>query len=94
MLEINLKDKIKLTKDYMLHKVDGENPAFFLFNIASGKMFKLNTTTYNFLSMCDGTRSISSIITTLAKDYQVDYQHVEKDFLPLIKKWFELNILS
>ena len=95
MLEDKLLErKMKLSSDYMLHKDENTHPVFFLFNINSGTMFKINETTSDFLSMCDGTKSISDIILMLAKDYKIDYECVKNDFLPLVKKWVDLNILS
>ena len=84
--------KLKTSSDFMLYKGDGESLDFFLFNVKEGQVFQINATSYDFLSLCNGERTLQEIFVEMAKMYSIEGKTLEKDFTPLIEQWSELKI--
>lgn len=91
---MNISATPKLSADFMLYKGEGESEDFFLFNIISGDIFQLNTTSYDLLSLCDGKNSLEVIFTQLKIIYEVELQILRKDFAPLIAQWEDSKVLQ
>lgn len=90
---MNTSDLIMLSENYVLqsHSESGGND--FLFNIKSGEIYRLNTSSFDFLSLCDGTRGFDAIVDAFCRLYDVKRDLVLADFRPLVAKLTDLGIL-
>lgn len=91
MLE-NLKKSLTLSKDYMLHDENSKN-IYFLFNITTGEIFKLNSTSFYFIKKCDGVSPIEDIFDDMSKNFAIDIKKIKKDFNPLLNLLIKKKIL-
>ena len=85
--------KLKLSEDYILQKRDTPEGDDFLFDIQNGNAYKLNSSTYDFLSLCDGVIDYDEVIHRFCEFYSVQPAQVKLDFNPLVEKWVEMKIL-
>lgn len=85
--------KLKLSEDYLLQKRDAPDGDDFLFDIQNGNAYKLNSSTYDFLSLCDGTADYGVIIRKFCESYSVSPEQAKADFDPMVEKWIEMKIL-
>ncbi len=85
--------KLKLSEDYLLQKRDVPEGDDFLFDIQKGSAYKINSSTYDFLSLCDGTCDYDGVIRRFCESYPVQPELVKSDFDPLVDKWVEMKIL-
>ncbi len=84
---------LKLSEDYLLQKRDVSDGDDFLFNIQNGSVYKLNASTYDFLSLCDGTLDYDTVIQKFCANYLVSLEVAKSDFAPMVKQWIEMRIL-
>jgi hypothetical protein len=82
-----------LSTDYALHKDENDSGQYLLFNIQTGKIFKLNKTSYYMLESFDGEASVDQIQSKLLIKYQGDENQIVGDFLSLTKQWVARGIL-
>ena len=85
--------KLKLSANYLLQKRDAPEGDDFLFDIQTGSVYKLNSSTYDFLSLCDGTLDYDSVLQKFCGIYSVTPEQAKADFDPLVAKWVEMQIL-
>ena len=85
--------KLKLSEDYLLQKRDAPEGDDFLFDIQNGSAYKINSSTYDFLSLCDGAFDYDGVIRRFCESYPVQPEQVKSDFDPLVDKWVEMKIL-
>ncbi|MDO4857593.1 MAG: PqqD family protein [Thermoguttaceae bacterium] len=85
--------KYKLSTNYLLYKEDEVSNDFYLFNVQNGEIFQINSTTYDFLSMCDGSREVVEIFRNLTKLYSIDFPTIRNDFRGLVHQWLQMGIL-
>lgn len=82
-----------LSDDCILHRgIEGER-YFFLFNVSTGKIFRLNETSFIILESFSENSPLSSVIDNLTKKFSVDKDILIKDLSGLIKKWIEIGVL-
>ena len=85
--------RLKLSEDYLLQKRDAPEGADFLFDIQNGSAYKINSSSYDFLSLCDGTVDYDAAIRKFSESYSVSPEQVKSDFDPMVEKWVEMKIL-
>ena len=85
--------KLKLSEDYLLQKRDAPEGDDFLFDIQNGSAYRINSSTYDFLSLCDGSFDYDGVIRRFCESYQVSPEQAKSDFDPLVNKWVEMKIL-
>ena len=85
--------KLKLSADYLLQKRDAPEGDDFLFDIQNGCVYKINSSAYDFLSLCDGVLDYDAVIRKFCESYPVSPEQAKSDFDPLISKWVEMKIL-
>ena len=88
-----MKNKLKLSECYLLQKRDVPEGDDFLFDIQDGSAYKLNSSAYDFLSLCDGTGDYDAIIQKFCLSYSVSPEQAKSDFDPMVEKWVEMKIL-
>ena len=88
--------KPRISSDFMLYKEEGQDecPEIFLFNVKDGQVFQINATSYDFLNLCDGERSLQDIFHEMSQMYSTSIEVLLKDFLPLISQWQEKGIFQ
>lgn len=82
-----------LSDYYMLHRGNEGEKDFFLFNVSTGKIFKLNETSFTILESFSENVSFSAVIDNLTKKFSVDKDILIKDLSSLMKKWIEIGVL-
>jgi len=84
MLEINDNTVLKLSDSFSLYCADLKEKKFWIFDIKKGQSFKLNETSYYFLSQVDGANSLKHIIESLIQRYNENTETIKKDINELI----------
>jgi len=84
---------LKLSEDYLLQKRDTPDGDDFLFDIQNGSAYKLNASTYDFLSLCDGSLDYAGVIQKFCSSYSVSEEVAKSDFDPMVEQWIEMKIL-
>lgn len=82
-----------LSDDYMLHRGNDGEKDFFLFNVSTGKIFKLNETSFSILEGFSGNVPFSTVIDNLTKKFAVEKSILIKDLTGLMEKWTETGVL-
>lgn len=85
--------KLTLSEDYLLQKKDSPDGSDFIFNIQDGRAYRINASTYDFLSLCNGELGLDDILQKFCSIYAVSIETAKADFEPLVSKWIELKIL-
>ena len=84
---------LELSTDYALHHGDFVSGGFFLFNLTTGKIFKLNKESHTMLAAFDGNRRVDEVLKTMLKCYDAPEEQVSTDFSTMIDRWLEQGIL-
>jgi len=84
---------LKLSEDYLLQKRDAPDGDDFLFDIQDGSAYKLNSSAYDFLSLCDGSLDYVGVIQKFCSIYSVSEEVAKSDFDPMVEQWIEMKIL-
>jgi len=82
-----------LSTDYALQHGDFAPRGYFLFNLQSGKIFKLNKVSYAMLEAFDGSRSVDGVVQAMLARYNVDVGRVSSDLSALVDQWVKQGIL-
>lgn len=83
-----------LSEDYALFHGDFASGGYFLFNLASGKIFRLNKVSHAMLETFDGKQSVEEILQGLSARYNAEKERVQADFLSLLEQWVKQGILT
>lgn len=90
----DIKHKIfTLSDDYMLHRGNEGEKDFFLFNVSTGKIFKLNETSFTILESFSDNLSFSDVLDNLTRKFSVEKGILIKDLSGLMEKWTENGVL-
>jgi hypothetical protein len=90
----DIKHKIfTLSENYMLHRGNDGEKDFFLFNVSTGKIFKLNETSFTILESFSDNLSFSDVLDNLTKKFSIEEDVLIKDLSGLMGKWTENGIL-
>ncbi len=82
-----------LSDDYMLHRGNDGEKDFFLFNVSTGKIFKLNETSFTILESFSEDLSFTAVLDNLSKKFSIEKSVLIKDLSSLMVKWTEKGIL-
>jgi len=82
-----------LSEDFMLHRGNEGEKDFFLFNVSTGKIFKLNETCFIILESFSENLSFSDVLDSLTKKFSVEKGVLIKDLSCLMEKWVENGVL-
>jgi hypothetical protein len=82
-----------LSDDYMLHRGNDGEKDFFLFNVSTGKIFKLNETSFTILESFSENVSFSAVVDNLTKKFSVEKGILIEDLSGLMEKWTESEVL-
>jgi hypothetical protein len=86
---MDLNSVIHLKKDYLLERIDGEASVY---HPTLTTAVYLNETGALIWELCDGTRSVADIITTLCDHYPESSKQIETDVRTLINQLSEYGI--
>ena len=90
-----LNKKLVLSEEWNLQKVDlGDSVKYYLLNVKNGDVYKLNDTSYTFLSLFDGSLTCEEVVEQLIQIYDVDREELKKDFEEMISIWLKQKILE
>jgi len=56
-----------------------------LFNVSNGNYYSLNDIGGRIWELCDGTRTVSQLVTALAAEYDASTEVLEKDIVELLE---------
>jgi hypothetical protein len=56
-----------------------------LLNMEDGNYYSLNETGGRIWELCDGNRTVSQVVATLAAEYEVPYSTLESDVIELLE---------
>jgi len=56
-----------------------------LFNVSDGNYYSLNDIGGRIWELCDGTRTVAQLVTTLAAEYDASTEVLEKDIVELLE---------
>jgi len=91
--ELNENAVFSLSSEYLLYRgKDGESD-FFIFNIADGKVFKLNASSYAMIETFDGKRRLSEVVAVLQKRFDISPDQLSSDLFSLLRVWVDKKIL-
>lgn len=82
-----------IADDYMLHRGNDREKDFFLFNVSTGKIFKLNETSFTILESFSENVSFSAVVDNLTKKFSIEKGVLIKDLSSLMEKWIESGVL-
>lgn len=82
-----------LSDDYMLHRGNDGEKDFFLFNVSTGKIFKLNETSFTILGSFSEDLSFAAVLDNVTKKFSIEKSVLIKDLSGLMEKWTESGIL-
>ncbi len=82
-----------LSEDYVLHHTNFESCSFMLFNIKTGRIYRLNNVSFSMLKAFDGHRTCEQILYDLHARYDIDFQCISADFSHLLDIWVNKGIL-
>jgi hypothetical protein len=83
---------MKLKDNYYLSKIE-EKGLFWLFDITSGKSYKLNEVSYSILSSFDGEKNLKSIKNNVLMLYGADKEIISNDFDEFVNNCIEKEII-
>lgn len=84
----------RLASAYALHNGDSHKGIAYLFNIESGKVYKLNGVSYTMLASFDGKKTTEQILSELLARYRAEPQRIQADFKSLTETWVNGRILE
>ena len=82
-----------LSDDYMLHRGNDGEKDFFLFNVSTGKIYKLNETSFTILESFAEDLSFAAVLDNLTKKFSIEKSVLITDLSGLMEKWIEKGIL-
>ena len=82
-----------LSDDYMLHRGNDGEKDFYLFNVSTGKIFKLNETSFTILESFSEDLSFAAVLDSLTKKFSIEKSVLIKDLSGLMEKWTEKGVL-
>ncbi|MFA7078403.1 MAG: PqqD family protein [Syntrophomonas sp.] len=83
----------RLSESYSLFKGDFKEVKYFLFNIEDGTIYKMNSVSYDMLSLFDGNRQINEILDLFLSQYNGEEKQMKSDFFYLVSSWLKKKIL-
>lgn len=86
---MDLNKTIRLHPDYLLERIDNE---ITVYHPTLTTSFSLNETGALIWALCDGTRSVAAIITTLGELYPESREQIAGDVTALVTALVERNI--
>lgn len=93
MLEINPLARYKLNEDFVLHQIE-ELDKYWLFNIVTGDIFKLNDVSMFILQGLRQDKSFGSLVSGLLQQYDVSENRAQKDVHKILLKFKNEKIIS
>lgn len=93
MLEINLQAKFRLNEEFVLHQIE-ELDKYWLFNIVTGDIFKLNDVSMFILQGLRECKSYESLVFDLLQQFDVEEDMVKYDILEILHKFLNKKIIS
>lgn len=82
-----------LASDFVLSPSLEDTNRFHLFNIDSGKIYKMNKVTYEFLSLLDGKRQLCDVYVALQAKFAVSAELLYKDIEEVIDRLITHSII-
>jgi len=93
MLEVGKNSILKLSKKFLLHKIDEE--VFWLFDLEDGDVYELNSSSYFILSCFDGKTPLILIQDRVISKYgDTKSTDVINDLKEFVKKMIDENIFE
>lgn len=93
MLEINPQTKFKMNDEFVLHQIE-ELDKYWLFNIVTGDIFKLNDVSMFILQGLRKGKSFESLVSGLLQQYDVSEDRAQKDVQKILSKFTSEKIIS
>jgi hypothetical protein len=93
MLEMNLQAKFKLNDEFVLHQIE-ELDKYWLFNIETGDIFKLNDVSMFILQGLREGKSFGSLVSRLLQQFDVMEDRAQKDVQKILLKFIDEKIIS
>ena len=84
----------QLATAYALHNGDSPKAAAYLFNVETGKVYKLNSVSHTMLASFDGRKTTDEILGELLARYRGEPGQIESDFRALTETWLQSKILE
>ena len=84
----------QLASAYALHNGVSHQGIAYLFNVETGKVYKLNGVSYTMLASFDGKKTAKQILSELLARYRAEPQRIEADFESLTETWVKDKILE
>lgn len=82
-----------LANDYALYHFEGQRDRYFLFNIRTGKIFRLNCVSYRMLESFNGERRVCEILQILSRRFSAEEAVIREDLIRMIDTWVGCGIL-
>lgn len=84
----------QLASAYALHNGNSPKGAAYLFNIETGKVYKLNGVSYAMLASFDGKKTTEQILGELLARYRGEPERIEADLRSFTDRWVKSKILE
>lgn len=93
MLEINPQARFKINEEFVLHQIE-ELDKYWLFNIVSGDIFKLNDVSMFILQGLREGKSYESLVSGLLQQFDVMEDRAQQDVKNILFKFLKEKIIS
>lgn len=83
----------KLSDNYVLFHGQLDEDRHYLFDIQSGKVFRLNAVSYAMLESFDGEKTVEGVVAELTKQFDASENEIRNDLLEMVQVWLDRGIL-
>ena len=93
MLEINPQSKFIMSSEYVLHQIE-ELEKYWLFNITTGDIFKLNAVSMCIMQNLHKTTSYLALVEILLQQFEVDEDTARRDVKEVLVNLMSEGIIT
>jgi hypothetical protein len=93
MLEIKPQDRFKLNEEFVIHQIE-ELDKYWLFNIITGDIFKLNDVSMSILQGLREGKSYESLVSGLLQQFDVMEDRAKQDVQKILLQFLNEKIIS
>ncbi len=82
-----------LGRQWLLQRQEPASKWSYLFNVATGEVFRLNSLAYEMLDHFTGDKTVNEIAHSIASRFSADYDRVVKDLVAFVWNCVTIGIL-